>query len=698
MEALAVLSLTSTIFQILDFSAKLISKTTDLYVSAAGTLSQNVDVELVAVHFAALVDQLDHQSLPSQDLASICNSCKTISSQLLGILQNLKENTKCKTWKSIKHAVRSMLKNGEIQSLQTRLEMLKNELTTTLVAGLSRDWYMQRVESREHLSRLEATATRLSTMMSAMTVKVDRLEEAQRVAFDALSHDHANQVLAVRQMIERSLRSEAASVTSRLLEELSQRHGGDQMSPRLICDTSHPPSIQESSSRLHSRLEDRHGENDYTQSDPSIVIRRPAQRRQRFLRRSDQHSWFGRTMVSVSEIYIGNELTHVLTECIIIPSPWLFRLGRGVKIQHFRSMAVMEAPNVSLRPLQVLSSRSPIITAINSRDISTIESIIRENRVSPLAVNEIGENLLYLIAAQICHTVGSVFASDKDPTVPEENRLSSQERRLAEQNFYGLRRLFDTILALGVDPAQRSSRGISSLSASKDNPFHQPAEDMIGWLLREYSHKPSWEYDYIFERLLEGLDWTICADDGAGIANALALPYLIRHIDEEDAERLEKWVPLKDDIYYDFDKFFPRRLRIVRYLSSNIKESLADETASRDNPGLAGKVVGYTKQAVQLSLLYASPMKGVHLAGDQASLVRRSVVKEVCAMVEALCSHVDSTEDTMLEWCEEWEVLDIWVQSLQQAGVRIPSKTRKAWLRSKANYNYSDLQGSIDSN
>ena len=137
METLAIIGLTGTIAQLLDFSAKLISKTTELYTSTTGALDQNVDIELVTNHFAALVEQLNGRTPPSQDLAAICDSCKTISSRLLRVLQGMKGNTKCRTWKSIRHAVRNILKNDEVQALQARLMALKNELAISLMAGLS---------------------------------------------------------------------------------------------------------------------------------------------------------------------------------------------------------------------------------------------------------------------------------------------------------------------------------------------------------------------------------------------------------------------------------------------------------------------------------------------------------------------------------------------------------------------------------
>lgn len=62
-------------------------------------------------------------------------------------------------------------------------------------------------------------------------------------------------------------------------------------------------------------------------------------------------------------------------------------------------------------------------------------------------------------------------------------------------------------------------------------------------------------------------------------------------------------------------------------------------------------------------------------------------------MMEAVDCVIYILEDDMLEWCHEWEVLDIWVEFLQQAGMPIPQKTRKVWTASKASYNYSDLRG-----
>ncbi|SCV30647.1 uncharacterized protein FFB14_03155 [Fusarium fujikuroi] len=718
MEALAIIGLTGTIAQLLDFSAKLISKTTELYSSVTGALDENVDAELVTNHFATLIKQLDSEMPPSQELASICNACRAISTRLLGILQGLKKNTEGHTWKSIRHAIRSMLKNGEIQALQARLVVLKNELIVSLMIGLSRDLSQIRIESRNSLSRLESAADNLSTMMSTLSLKVDRSHMTQETVIETLLHENANNMTAfmekAREMIQLSLQNEAAVFTSKLLQELSRQYNDDQ-SGLSSNEVSHYLR------HCDSKLDQSPKRGNCVKNNEPLVIQRSGQRRRRLVHRSNKSSWFGRILVSVTEIYMGDDLTHILTGCIVIPSPWILRLRCGVKVQHLRSMITREAPRVSLRPLQVLPKDSAIFNAINSGNAHAAESIIRAKDVSPSAVSINGENLLSMIAAEMLDILFNLYFRSKgiDSEEGRVPRYSDEERRSAESTFYNLRQLFEFVLAQGVDPAQKSSDGSSaiscllyvlqfgfdrlfpddfytlfssSLSASQDNPFDQPYANVVGALLRLYSLEPSWRYRSFIDRLLEGIEWTLCCPEGPGEASALALRHSMGDRFDVDQDDFEAWVPLKDALNDSFQNFFSRRLKVVKYLSSSIQDAL-DRMFEMDGCNQVGRVVERTKNAVQLSLLYASPMKGLRIAKDSIQFVRQCVIQEVCAMLQALGCFIPTIEDEMLDWCNEWEVLDIWVESLLRGSAHpIPRKTRKAWNTSKATYN--DLNAS----
>lgn len=137
----------------------------------------------------------------------------------------------------------------------------------------------------------------------------------------------------------------------------------------------------------------------------------------------------------------------------------------------------------------------------------------------------------------------------------------------------------------------------SSLSASEDNPLHQPYLIVIGDLLRYFSRQPSWRYHSFVERLLEGQEWIICTDKGAGVANAVALQYSIQIDDKVDTEQFESWIPLEDNLYDGFHRFFPRRLRVVKHLVSNIKESL-DQVFEEKDVEQANEILGHTERAV----------------------------------------------------------------------------------------------------
>ncbi|KAF5536356.1 major facilitator superfamily transporter [Fusarium mexicanum] len=271
---------------------------------------------------------------------------------------------------------------------------------------------------------------------------------------------------------------------------------------------------------------------------------------------------------------------------------------------------IREAPKVTLWPLQILPDDSTIIKAIQSGDAHAAQLIIRAKEVSPFAVSIKGENLLSLIATEILEVIFNLYFRFVDPDERWGPKYSDKERKLAESTFHRLQRLFEFVLKQGADPAQKSGTG----------------------------------------RLLEGSEWTLCCPNGPGEASALALRYTF----DIHQGCFEEWVPLEDALTDTFQNFFSRRLKVVEYLSSSIEDDL-DRIFEMEHFDQASAIVGATEKAIQLSLLYASPMKGLRRAKDSIPFVRNCVVQEVCAMLPAVDCFIPTIEDRMLDWCNEWE-------------------------------------------
>lgn len=138
MEPLAIVSLVGNILQFVDFSSKLISKSTELYRSSDGALAENIDIETVIKDLLLLNSKLKNTTAATGDdaLEKLCTSCGTAADELLVALDKVKVKGKPDKWKSIRKALRTIWSKEEIEGLDRRLGMLKDELNLRVVVGL----------------------------------------------------------------------------------------------------------------------------------------------------------------------------------------------------------------------------------------------------------------------------------------------------------------------------------------------------------------------------------------------------------------------------------------------------------------------------------------------------------------------------------------------------------------------------------
>jgi hypothetical protein len=138
METLAVIGLVGNIVQFVDYSGKLISKSTELYRSSEGALAENIDTETATNHLVLLNSKLQNAAATTGDstLESLCKSCGTAADQLLAALDKVKVKGKQDKWKSIRKALQSVWSKKEIEELERRLARLKEELNLHVVVGL----------------------------------------------------------------------------------------------------------------------------------------------------------------------------------------------------------------------------------------------------------------------------------------------------------------------------------------------------------------------------------------------------------------------------------------------------------------------------------------------------------------------------------------------------------------------------------
>jgi hypothetical protein len=138
MEALAIIGLVGNIVQFVDFSGKLISKSTELYQSSEGALAENIDIETATNRLVLLNSKLKNAATATGDnvLENLCQLCITAAEKLLAALDKAKVNGEQQKWKSMRKALRSIWSKEEIGELERRLSKFREELNSHIVVDL----------------------------------------------------------------------------------------------------------------------------------------------------------------------------------------------------------------------------------------------------------------------------------------------------------------------------------------------------------------------------------------------------------------------------------------------------------------------------------------------------------------------------------------------------------------------------------
>lgn len=138
METLPIGGLAGNVVQFIDFSGKLIAKSTELYRSSEGALAENIDAERAANDLLLLNNRIqDASSTVSDDaLKRLCESCKSTADELLAALNKVKVNGKQDGWKSVRKALRSVWSKEKIRELEGRLTRLRAELDLHTMVNL----------------------------------------------------------------------------------------------------------------------------------------------------------------------------------------------------------------------------------------------------------------------------------------------------------------------------------------------------------------------------------------------------------------------------------------------------------------------------------------------------------------------------------------------------------------------------------
>jgi hypothetical protein len=241
----------------------------------------------------------------------------------------------------------------------------------------------------------------------------------------------------------------------------------------------------------------------------------------------------------------------------------------------------------------------------------------------------------------------------------------------------------------------------SSFNAAKNNPLHINRVDFQAALFVQYAHMNlPVEYMGLVTTCLQNEEWTLSSDCGYCLTSAAILFQLHPHIPHQ-GEQFERWmplqsVPLERDMLY---QYWRRRNEVIEKMLRNITENFRKE-AFEDGSKYPADAINILLEVTRVSLVYASPLKGLHASQHNPRAVRRLVVQEVLSLLScARKLQMDivfvqfDEEDPfdILAWVQEWEVLDLWIDCLRRSGINVPRRTRRAWMRERENYRHTDL-------
>jgi hypothetical protein len=138
MESLAFIGLIANIVQFVDFSCKLISKSTELHHSYDGALAENVDIETTTKHLTILLTKLkdDASTVGDGALQKLSLACQKAANDLLVALDKVKVKNRQQKWESIRKALRSVWSKEKIKELEQRLAKFKEELHLHVIVQL----------------------------------------------------------------------------------------------------------------------------------------------------------------------------------------------------------------------------------------------------------------------------------------------------------------------------------------------------------------------------------------------------------------------------------------------------------------------------------------------------------------------------------------------------------------------------------
>ena len=165
MEPLTALGLASNVIQLIDFGARIVSKSSELYKSSNGRLIQHTDIATTCSDLERLTSKLSESILPhsvttvllEDELAlyNLSHGCVDVSQQLQDGLNKLQIDGAPSRWKSLRKALKSIWKKERLAELQNRLVEYRDQLDSRILVGLKTNLDVVGLRQSEGFDRVD---------------------------------------------------------------------------------------------------------------------------------------------------------------------------------------------------------------------------------------------------------------------------------------------------------------------------------------------------------------------------------------------------------------------------------------------------------------------------------------------------------------------------------------------------------------
>ncbi|CAN9203240.1 unnamed protein product [Alternaria alternata] len=225
MEAIAGLSLAANILQVVDFTTKVLSTANEF--RKAGSTVQNHELEVVVQDSTALNERTKSWARPnpassgplakdSQALENLATECQNITQEFLVKLESLRCSKEATIHKTILSALRVIWNAKTIQDIQSRLQIMRDELQFRILVSI-RDDQLQGLDedSRKVIQSILKSNRELSMQVTSQTERILDRQNADS-ALASLRHNEVLHAITNRTLQQYSIQDATREIKDRL--------------------------------------------------------------------------------------------------------------------------------------------------------------------------------------------------------------------------------------------------------------------------------------------------------------------------------------------------------------------------------------------------------------------------------------------------------------------------------------------------